>query len=419
MPAAVQHLPVLQSWSCHGCTNCCREYEIAISEEEHRRLLNQDWEKDAAVGPRPFVVRQGPWWARRYRLNHRPDGTCVFLTPQGRCRIHERFGGNAKPLTCRLFPFILVPAYDHWRVALRYACPSAAANKGRPLTEYQRELSAYASELQEHFGLDLSRFDPPPLQRTQRVQWPDLFRFVQALLGLVRNRQDRIERRLRKCLALAQVCRQARFDEVKGSRLVEFLKLISDSLEAEVVRDPAQVPPPSWIGRMLFRQALVIYVRKDHGPNRRLVSGRSALLRAAWRFAVGKGMVPRLHGWLPQDLTFERVEEPAGPLTPDDEQALERYYAVKIESLQFCGSTNFGMPFWQGLEALILTLPVILWFQRALAGTFQREAAIKAVEIVDNNFGFNRLLGTMRQRYSLSTLARRGELERLVAWYSR
>jgi lysine-N-methylase len=98
---------------------------------------------------------------------------------------------------------------------------------------------------------------------------------------------------------------------------------------------------------------------------------------------------------------------------------LERYYAVKIESLQFCGATNFGMSFWQGLESLILTLPIILWLCRALADVSPEEAAIRAIGMVDNNFGFNRLLGTMRQRYGLSVLARRGELEKLVAWYSR
>jgi lysine-N-methylase len=419
MSVPVRHLPVVQNWSCHGCSNCCREYEIAISEEEHRRILGREWTNDAEVGPAPLVVRQGPWWARRYRLNHRPDGSCVFLTKQGRCRIHERFGADAKPLTCRLYPFVLVPARDHWRVGLRYACPSAGANKGKPLAEHERDLNAYAAELHQQFGVDISGLNPPSLQGNQSVPWPDLFRFVQALLGLVRNRQDRVERRLRKCLALSHLCRQARFDEVKGGRLGEFLKVVCEGLDAEVGRDPGQVAPPSWVGRLLFRQALAIYTRKDHGPNRREISGRWALLRAAWRFAVGKGGVPRLHGWLPRQLTFERVEEPAGPLPPEAERVLERYYAVKIESLQFCGATNFGMSFWQGLESLILTLPIILWLCRALADVSREEAATRAIGMVDNNFGFNRLLGTMRQRYGLSVLARRGELEKLAAWYSR
>jgi lysine-N-methylase len=419
MSVRVRHLRVLQNWDCHGCSNCCREYEVAITDEEQRRILAQEWEKDGGVGPGPLVVRQGPWWSRRYHLNHRADGSCVFLTPQGRCRIHERFGADAKPFTCRLYPFVLVPTGDHWRVGLRFACPSAGANQGKPLAEHDKDLNTYAAELQQNFGVDLSRVNPPPLQRRQRVDWPDLFRFVQALLDLVQNRQDRVERRLRKCLALSKLCRQARFDEVKGARLVEFLQVISESLDAEVASDPANVPPPTWVGRILFRQALAIFTRKDHGPNRRLISGRWALLRAAWRFAVGKGVVPRLHGWLPPDLTFERVEEPAGPLPPEAERVLERYYAVKIESLQFCGSMNFGMSFWEGLDALILTAPIVLWLCRAITNVSREEAAVRAIGMVDNNFGFNRRLKTLRKMRTLSILAHRGELERLVAWYSR
>jgi len=55
------------------------------------------------------------------------------------------------------------------------------------------------------------------LQGGQRVDWPDLLRFVRKLVQIVRNPRERVERRLRKCLALATLCRQAKFDAVKGS----------------------------------------------------------------------------------------------------------------------------------------------------------------------------------------------------------
>ena len=44
---------------------------------------------------------------------------------------------------------------------------------------------------------------------------------------------------------------------------------------------------------------------------------------------------------------------------------------------------------------------------------------IRAITMVDHNFGFNPMLGTQRQRLSLGILATRGELARLVSWYSR
>ena len=145
---------------------------------------------------------------------------------------------------------------------------------------------------------------------------------------------------------------------------------------------------------------------------------RLALTRAAWRFARGTGTVPRGHAWIP-DITFEQLEQPAGPLPDDAEKALERYYTLKIESVQVLGPTNFGLPLWEGLESLVLTYPVMMWVARAQAGLSRLDAVIRAITMVDHNFGFNPLLGTQRQRLSLGILASRGELAKLVGWYSR
>jgi lysine-N-methylase len=419
MTLPVRHLPVLQNWDCQGCTNCCREYRVYLNDAERGRIAAQDWQNFPDLANVPSIVREGPAWAPRYRLNQRADGCCVFLSDQGRCRIHERFGSDAKPLACRLYPFVLVPAGDHWRVGLRFSCPAAANNQGRPLTEHLGELRQFAAELERQEGAAEKVLPPPALQGRQSVDWPDLLAFVTALLALLKDRHDRMERRWRKCLALASLCRQAKFDQVKGARLAEFLALVSGGLETEVAAVPESPPPPTWVGRVLFRQALAAHARKDVGPERGPATrSRLSLLRSAWRFARGRGAVPRLHGLLPET-TFEHAEAPAGPLPEAAEQVLERYYLAKVGALQFCGSANFGMSFWQGLEALALTFPIILWLARAFGETPREEAVTRAIRIVDHPFGYSPLLGARRQRFSLGMLARRGELEKLVAWYSR
>src|SRR5262249_25953854 len=119
------------------------------------------------------------------------------------------------------------------------------------------------------------------------------------------------------------------------------------------------------------------------------------------------------------ETTFANAEEPTGPLPPEAEEMLERYYSVKVGSLQFCGPGYFGFPFWEGLEALALTLPVILWLSRVLTNAPRTEAVVRAVRIVDANYGFNRLLGLRRQRLGLWLLTRRQDLDKLIAWYSR
>jgi lysine-N-methylase len=173
------------------------------------------------------------------------------------------------------------------------------------------------------------------------------------------------------------------------------------------------------VGRVLFRQVLAIYAREDYGAHRgEATRTRLGRVRAAWRFARGTGPVPHLHARLPS-ITFEQVEEPVGPWPQAALELLERYYVVKVGSLQFSGITHYNSDFWDGLEALVQTYPAIMWLSRAFADLPREEAVRQAVIMVDNHFGFNPILGTGRQRLGLRILAQRGELDKLVAWYSR
>jgi lysine-N-methylase len=418
MALPVRHLPVVQNWDCHSCGNCCRELHVEITDAERQRIEALGWDDAQDLKGEPRFVREGPWWARRTRLNRRPDGSCVFLGPGNRCLVHERGGAEAKPLACRLFPFVLAPAGSHWRAGLRFSCPSAAGNEGRPLADRATELAQLTRMIELHQEFEAANVPPPPLQRGQSVDWADLARFAQGVLDLLTDRRDRVERRLRKCLALANLCRHASFDKVRGGRLTEFLHMVREGLEAEVPADPAAVPRPGWVGRVLFRQALAIYGRKGSGENRGPATrSRLALFRAGWRFARGRGAVPRINALIPET-TFEQLEAAAGPLPEAAEAALERFYVVKVNSLQFCGPLNFDLGFWDGLESLALTFPATLWLARAVAGP--REQAVRqALAVIDTHFAYNRVLGTRRLRFVLRTLARRGELEKLIAWYGR
>jgi lysine-N-methylase len=415
MSLPIRHLPLVQNWDCHSCGNCCRELQIHVSDEERERIEAQGWADDPELGTVRRFVRHGPWWNRRTRLAHQADGSCVFLGADNRCLIHARFGEEAKPLACRLYPFVLAPAGNHWRVGLRFACPSAAESRGAPLAGREADHAGYARLVEQAQQFEGKNVPPPPLQARQAVPWPDLLRFAGCVLEMLTDRADRLERRWRKCLALADLCRNATFDKVTGGKLVEFLNLLRQGLDAEVPTDPTQLPRAGWAGRWLFRQALAIYTRKDHGANRGAATrSRLALFRAGWRFARGRARVPQMNAFLPET-TFERVEAATG-LAPEAEEVLERYYRVKVGSLQFCGPLNFGLAFWDGLEALALTFPVALWLARAIGGP---EAMTKALTVVDDHFGYNPVFRTARVRFIQRALARRGDLARLIAWYGR
>ncbi len=420
MSFPIKSLPVVQNWDCHATGQCCKEYRILLSLDEVERIRAQGWTAEELGGHEPFTGTG--LFSSQLQLAHRADGSCVFLSEQGRCRIHEKHGYETKPLPCRLFPFILVPAGDHWRVGMRFACPSVAENKGRSLPEHESDLRAFAEQMAVREKLtplpDGNLTLPPRLDSGERLDWPDTLRIADALLAILKRPKETIELRLRKCLHVADLMRQAKLTDVRGDRLREMLRVLSAAADAEVPAAPTQLQSPGWVGRVLFRQAAALFTRKDHGPNRgSALAGPFTRIWAAWRFARGTGPIPQMNKRLPS-ATFEEAEVPRGPLPAEAERVLERYYLIKVASLQFCAA-SFGMPFWRGFEVLALTLPLILWTARLYKDVPRDRAVMNALTVVDDHYGFNPVLATFRQQLSFSILARNGELSKLIAWYSR
>ncbi len=428
MSAPVRSLPVVvtQVWDCGGgCTECCRQYVVEITDEEKARIESQGWDKDPELAGQPlFERRRGGGW----QLRHRPDGGCVFLDADNRCRIHARFGAEAKPFACRLYPFVLVPHGKVWQLGMRYSCPPAVRSIGRRLINYTREIYQLVEQLeQRHPGTPQV---PPPLPPGVPLEWEDVDQILATYVQVLMEESTPLERRWRKLLLLNAGLRSCRYDgggdpqkQVTGRRLRELLRLLLPYIEDKTTPNPWTVEPPNRaLGHCLFRSLLAVYVRKDTGPQRGLVQrwwwGR---LRAAWRFVRGEGKVPRLHQAIPPGATFDEPEEPQSPLPPEAQEILTRWSIVKIYSGQFCGASNFGLDLWEGVDSLTVAYVAILWLTRLLRAhkTEPVEAVVQAVRIVDDNFGYNPLLSARRQRRILKWMQIGWQLPRLVAWYGR
>ena len=99
---------------------------------------------------------------------------------------------------------------------------------------------------------------------------------------------------------------------------------------------------------------------------------------------------------------------------------------MKLSSLQFCGPANFDLPFWNGLESLLLTLPMICWLTRALSAAVDLPGHAGAARPWKKRSSWSTITSAairswarMHNRFFVRTLAQRGELERLIAWYRR
>lgn len=121
---------------CTGCGACCQGAVVHLLDGEADLV-----EAQAAELGIPEPVIDGKLRAS--------GGRCAFLDDQRRCRIHAHFGGNAKPLVCRQFPFVVVQTEDGLRAGIDPASTGYTSTR-----------------------LDGPPLDPPPGVRPRPAQLP-------------------------------------------------------------------------------------------------------------------------------------------------------------------------------------------------------------------------------------------------------
>jgi lysine-N-methylase len=420
MKFPIRQLPVIQNWSCHQCGNCCREYLVTVTGAEKRRIEEQGWPARPEFRGQPIFVRFGPFWRREYRLAHRGDGSCVFLDDRGLCRIHGEFGEQAKPIACQFYPYMLAPTDKELRVSVRFSCPSAVKNLGRPVTDQVDAIRRYASQL---IPVEAKAPKPPPLCPGQAVEWSQLLDVVDTLERIVGCSGTPLRLRLIQAISFAKLLEQARVSRLNRSDFRELLSILAAATAETAVADvPVAQQCPGW-ALILFRLLVAQCARKDLSPHLRSgMRGRWGLFRAAVRFARGRGTIPRLQPHF-GSVQFDTIEHSFGDLPDAAAAMLERYYRIKLSGLQFFGGAFYHTPLLEGFYSLSLTFPAILWIARWLAATAGRDRlatddVATALTVVDHQWGFAAAFGLTYSRWRVRLLASQGHIERLILRYS-
>jgi lysine-N-methylase len=412
-------LPILQNWSCHSCSGCCKQHGIAITEEERLRIEQQNWTEADGIPPgQPLFVKEGGGLSRRWwRLAHQPDGSCVFLDPKGLCRIHGKFGEAAKPLACRIYPYAFHPAGRTISVGLRFSCPSVVLNLGRPVADQRDEIRELVRDVVPDGALDAPA---PAIKRGDKSDWDDVLQVVDALDHTLQAEAPVLVRLLRS-LQWIDLVRQATLTKIKGPRLREFLGLLSDAADADIPNLP-ELARPSRLALTMFRITAGQYARRDaYGTIDRSLGGRWKLFNYGLRLTRGTGMLPPLRTEL-KEVPFAVLEESFGPLPPESEEVLSRYLRVKLRSLHFCGRAFYGMSVVDGWFSLALVIPSTLWIARWLAASsgrthWQREDIAQALSFVDHHHGYSPFFGSWSHRRRVQSLIAMGEIPRLIVHY--
>jgi len=411
-PAQIE-IPAFQNWSCHGCTDCCRGgLLITLTPADKWRIEQQKWTPADGVDPATMIVAEGGG----FRLGHQSDGACVFLDPSGRCRIHAKFGEEAKPLACQLYPLVIHPAGKKLVVGLRFSCPSAVANRGQPLSAQKAEIQRLAKLVVPE---DYREGSPPPVVAAPGTDWPDFLRFVKWLDGSLSVKEVSIALKLVRTLHWLRTVEKGQLDRITGSGADEILEVLVQSAAKKVPALPGNLVKPSPFGRLFLRLMVLEHARPA------TISDRSAPGRYGWnmlwaslRFARAGGRTPALGRGL-ESVSFAAIEGLWGPLSPAAEALLTRFFRVKIQSLHFCGRAFHDRPLIEGFRALALLYPVILWLARWLAASDQRTGlsdadVARAVSLADARYGHAPYL-----RWRVQLLSQRDDIARLCSWYGR
>ena len=133
-------------FSCTMCGGCCGGHNIGpIQEDVLAGLADKMAALQQKTGSKKglfarFPVQTGARIQEQV-VCHSQGGSCVFLTDEQRCLIHQEYGGDAKPRVCRLFPYEFIATPTGVAVSVSPECRGFAdARAGASLVDQEAEL---------------------------------------------------------------------------------------------------------------------------------------------------------------------------------------------------------------------------------------------------------------------------------------
>jgi len=411
IPLKLVTAPSLQRYDCTGCGECCRgRFAIVITKEDRDRIEKQGWTaEDLGIPPEKLFTPHGSDFA----LAHRADGSCVFLQEDNLCRIHAKHGEPAKPVACRMYPFRFVPLGSQVRVDVRFDCIATATNLGRPIAEHRSDLT---SLLKIAVPEQAAKMPPPPLHGSTQLMWDELTRVTAAFERILLDVSLDITSRVAACANLSAILRQPGIlDEHK---LNDLLDAAASEVQEDAAENPFDREAPREPELLALRQLAGIYSRYDRVGEKAQMGWR---MKAAVQMLAGKGAVPKLREDFPK-VSFSDIEKSKGIPAGEAATALERYIHVHLAGMGFFGLPFYNRSYLDGLEALLLTYPLICWFARAYAtgkglDTLDKDCVERAIMIVDHQHGISPMLDIPTERSRMKFLCASRTLRPLIIWY--
>lgn len=411
-----------QRFECRSCTNCCRELVVHLTRADRAKIDKQKW--GGRIEGEPYL-RLGS----SYVLRHRPGGGCVFLADDGKCRIHAEFGATEKPAACQLYPFTLEAAPGGVHVALRFDCPTVAANGEAPIETRKNDIQRLSGELQAQSAIVAPDGDGfvtvahgvklPPTETDQ---------FVAHVERWLRTESVPMPKRLYALGRLTSTLHHAKLKQLDADSAKELVVMLAAGIR-ELAEDSwdARHEAPSRREMRVLRQT--VFSHCEHVTFEQIVSPlwtslrfRLNQLNRARAMSAGVGAMPMLPGVIgtPAFDAIERVVPDASLSEKEVDGLLLRYLLARFEGRSVFGPGYYGFSIVEGVAALQLSIACIGWLARSLAAartTFNQNDVERAIGLIDRATNRVPELGAKSARLRLTYLLDRDGLGRLVSRY--
>ncbi len=316
-----------EHWDCHQCGVCCHGSIVPLNLADAERLRSQQWGNEPEFENTRLTVRHRAA-ASSLRLAHRDDGACVFLNEDGLCRIHSKFGVEAKPSVCQTFPLQLIPREKHAVLTIRRACPSAAADLGDTVATRLPNVKKLVRD--GHLKADATA--PPAFKTGEYRQWRTIQTILDESGQLLRDQRYPPVRRIVHVLQYASHLEAAKTRRLDDKQIAELARTLRELEPEESKPFFAEQRPPKGYSQILLRRTAMVCGRL-HPECRHRTSwkARVELAQIAWKVVRGKGSTPVFNNVFPAS-TFEALEQPVGIKSAEVYEPLTRFIETNSES---------------------------------------------------------------------------------------
>ena len=326
-------------------------------------------------------------------LARRPDGACVFLGAENQCQIHEHFGGETKPLVCRLFPFGFLPVGDRIAVDVSFACRSISAGIGAPVRDRVPEWSKLAIRV----ALEQRRQHLYRFSKKYEVDGGLLWELEHEILGLVSDGSMSMFERVR---AVAEFMRLGTTSDPRTDAARTLRQVMAKGIPQQIRERPAEGGMDKTQRAIFFH--LMFLLLNPTPPELYRSSGKVRQKQVALRVQAANGYkFEKAHPWLGNhELTesYASVEavRPGFLLSDSGDRLFEQYLSAKILGQRFLREGEGEIPFVEAVPRLLVLYPMLLWTAKALAterGALDviEDDARGALRLLDRSYGEVRL----------------------------